>query len=174
MGKLYNEYYPLWYKTAFEIVSNEQLAKDMVNEVFVKLINKSSTLKDFDKNALLTYVVTSITNTCKTYMVKENKVENICIDDDVLKNVFDNISVEDTVLKNIDITTLRNIILKLNDKERMFIIHSYYEGLNDKITAKEMKMSYNNTRMYRFRLLAKIRKMYEKESAVNKSEQKQH
>lgn len=174
MGNLYDDYYPFWYKTAYEIVGNDQLAKDMVNEVFIKLISKSSTLINFDKNALITYIVIAITNTCKTYMVKESKAENIDIDDDILQNVSDNISVEDTVLKNIDIDTLRKIILKLDGKEQMFIIHSYYEGLNDKMIANEMKMSYNNTRMYRFRLLAKIRKLYEKESAVKKNEQKQY
>lgn len=174
MGNLYDKYYPFWYKTAFEIVNDEQITKDMVNEAFLKLINKSNVLKTLDKNALLTYVVITITNTCKTYIIRENKTENVYLDDDMLQNVSDNISVENTVLKNIDITTLRNIIMKLNSKEQIFIILSYYEGLNDRSISKEMKMPYNNIRMYRFRLLSKIRKMYERESAVNRNVQKQN
>lgn len=165
IGNLYDQYYPFWYKKAYEIVKDDAAARDIINDVFIKLIRKSSMLKSLDKNALITYVVTAIINASKTHMSKINRIEKINYDD-FFENVADNISVEATVLKNIDIAVLRKIIFGLDEKERLFVILSYYEGLDDKSIAKEMNMHYNNIRMYRHRLLIKIRKLYIQEGAV--------
>lgn len=176
IGTLYRQYYPLWFKTAYRLVSDEQTAADMINDTFVKLICKSGLLREMDKNAMMTYVVNSIENTCKSFLAKEKRIESTYayIDEDMLLNISDNISVENTVLKNIDISILRKVISDLDSKDRMIIILSYYEGLGDRQIAEQMQMSYSNMRMYRFRLLAKIRKRYERESTVNKSGGKQH
>lgn len=170
IGELYNTYYPCWYKAAYEIVQSEDTAKDMINDTFVKLIKSKRNLIEFDKNALLTFVLKSIRNTCLTYVIKASNKNIDYLEDETLHNIADNISVEDICIRNIDAEVLRTIISKLSDKEQLFIILCFYEGLGDKDIAFEMNMNYNNIRMYRSRLITKIRKMFLKESKVSKRE----
>lgn len=170
LGELYKRYYSCWYMTAYEMVHNEETAKDMVNETFVKIINSKRNLTEFDKNAAFTFVIKSLKNTCLTYLAKASNSKVNYLDEETLRNISDNISVEDVCIRNADIETMRRVISKLNEKEQLFVILHFYEDLSDKEIAVEMNMKYNNIRMYRSRLILKIKKMFSKESKVSKHE----
>ena len=167
IAELYHRDSGLWYSRAMNIVHDDFTARDMINDSFVKLFDKIQLLRSFNCYKARAYVVITIENTCKTFLSQSTrKTQNVDFFDDVAEKLSTNNTPEEKILYDADIETLKKVILTLEPKEQDFLTKCYYEKINDKEIAQQTGMVYNNIRMYRSRLLRKIRKLYAKESEV--------
>lgn len=109
---LYKEYNGLIYGIAYSLVKNKEIAEDIMQNIYLKIvkIDKSLLPKDYEKSWL--YTVTK--NETLNYIKKLNKEINI---DDIYE-----ISKEDENLnKIIDKDTYNKIINKLNKKDKEIV-----------------------------------------------------
>ena len=166
IAALYDKYYKLCYKRAYAIVQNHAVAEDMINDAFIKLIDKIELLRQMECYKTCTYIVITVENTCKTYMTRSSKhgKQLDYLNDDNMGRLPSDFSSEKAVYDILDRETVCKVIKKLSNVEQTFLIKTYYEKLNDKQIADEMGMQYNAVRVYRNRLIKKIGRLCSKES----------
>jgi len=94
MLDLYKNYYNFTRKTIFNITHENEDIEDLINEVFIKLIEKVPLLRTFDCSKTTSYIAYTIRSVSINYL-KHRKVENkhayYCEDSDFIDNlvVFD-------------------------------------------------------------------------------------
>lgn len=166
MSELYTSKYTLWYKTAYNLTLNEEDAKDAVQESFLKLQKKVTNLRNYDCYTLQAYVVTTIANTCKTFLKKKAKVGTLVdyYNEDNLAQLKSDFSTEYEVFYKLDIELLKKEMRKLNPTEQLLIYHTYHNKFSDRKIAEILDLKFNNIRTYRCRILQKLRKKCRKES----------
>ena len=137
------------YRIAFVYLKNEDDALDCIHDGIIKAIKSLETLKEPQYfNAWITKI---ITNVCKDYIKKNNKV--ILVD---IKDYENNLICEDTKSDiNEDIKSALN---KLSEKERDLIIMRYLEdkSLNDIVIKTNLPLGTVKSRLNR--TLIKLRK----------------
>lgn len=168
IADLYKDNYEFWLNIAMGFVHNEMIARDMIDDTFLKIIKRKEYFLSLDTDSQMAYTVIAVKNTCKTFIAQSLRKLNHTdyFSDDNVKNIANEFSVEDKVINDIDLEILRKVMSNLSPKEKDIIEKYYFENSGDKIIAESLGMVYNNTRMCRKRLLNKMRKMHSKESKV--------
>ncbi|MCC5909284.1 MAG: RNA polymerase sigma factor [Clostridiaceae bacterium] len=69
---LYKKYYKDVFRTAYYIVRDKEIAKDLTNEAFLKAFTKIHTLNDITK--FKQWICTIASNLAKTYIAKQKKL----------------------------------------------------------------------------------------------------
>ena len=72
---LYNNYYRLTRKTIFYITHENQDIDDLINDCFIKLIDKISLIRTLDSYKLTAYIVYTARNVAINY-IKRKRLEN--------------------------------------------------------------------------------------------------
>lgn len=165
IADLYESKRKLWLKKAYALTQDMHTAEDMVSEAFIKLIDKIELLRSLDCYKVTAYVVITIENTCRTYLSRNSRIASNTdsLGEDIIEKVKSDFSTEQTVLDRLDLEETIAAIKKLDSVERDFLIKYYFEGLDDKEIAKKTGMKYTAVRIYRFRLISKIRKICKSE-----------
>ena len=142
---LYNRYSPLLYTLIKKIVVDEEMAKDVLSDVFV-IIWRKIDLFDFNSNNVYTWIVTITRNKAiDTIRRARNSSEVEPYNDDYEnKNIIPKLS---QISDPLDLETANNIkdsinaaLIKLTDAQQ-FVIHlAYYEGLTQKEIADRLKI----------------------------------
>jgi RNA polymerase sigma factor (sigma-70 family) len=142
---LYNRYSPLLYTLIKKIVVDEEMAKDVLSDVFV-IIWRKIDLFDFNSNNVYTWIVTITRNKAiDTIRRARNSSEMEPYNDDYEnKNIIPKLS---QISDPLDLETANNIkdsinaaLIKLTDAQQ-FVIHlAYYEGLTQKEIADRLKI----------------------------------
>ena len=142
---LYNRYSPLLYTLIKKIVVDEEMAKDVLSDVFV-IIWRKIDLFDFNSNNVYTWIVTITRNKAiDTIRRARNSSEMEPYNDDYEnKNIIPKLS---QISDALDLETANNIkdsinaaLIKLTDAQQ-FVIHlAYYEGLTQKEIADRLKI----------------------------------
>ena len=134
--ELYQKYGEMLYKIAFLYFGNSYDAEDVLQEVFVKALQKLPNGTDEYQKAWLIRVTQ---NQCKD-MLKRSENKNLCIDDVVLAGECENINNE----SRIDI--LQKII-KLSPKYKTAVILYYYYDYSVAQIADTLKISQSGVKM---------------------------
>ncbi len=132
---LIRKYYP--YVTGFllKISGDEELTKDITQEVFLKVIEK---IEEFDlkkKVSFGTYIITISKNTFIDYKRKE-KTTTILEDYDIP----DNINIIDDLIKQNDLEILKKELKKIPKEQSEAIYLKYFEELTLKEIAERERV----------------------------------
>ncbi|MCC5908825.1 MAG: RNA polymerase sigma factor [Clostridiaceae bacterium] len=128
---LYEQYYRDVFRSAYYIVGNKELAKDLTNEAYLKAFDKIDTLKDVGK--FKSWICIIATNLAKTQVVQEKK---IVISDDLAMMHITKETPEDIIIEQLDSQHIKHSLkiameqLDLNSKE--VILLRYYHNLSYK------------------------------------------
>jgi RNA polymerase sigma-70 factor, ECF subfamily len=142
---LYNRYSPLLYTLIKKIVVDEEVAKDVLSDVFV-IIWRKIDLFDFNSNNVYTWIITITRNKAVDAIRRaRNSSEMEPYNDEYEnKNIIPKLS---QIIDPLDLEMANNIkdginaaLNKLTDAQQ-FVIHlAYYEGLNQKEIADRLKI----------------------------------
>ena len=142
---LYNRYSPLLYTLIKKIVTDEDIAKDVLSDVFV-IIWRKIDLFDFNSNNAYTWIVTITRNKAvDTIRRARNSSEMEPYNDEYEnKEIIPKLS---QTFDPLDIETANNIkdgieaaLNKLTDAQKFVINLAYYEGLTQKEIAERLKI----------------------------------
>ncbi|MDE6660115.1 MAG: RNA polymerase sigma factor [Eubacterium sp.] len=150
----YDKYCNLIYRTAYQYVFNIQLAEDVMQEAFVKLLtcDKHFQNDEHEKAWLLRVAI----NLCKN-ILKSKAYQNL-----ELKN--ETSPIESTFEENADNKiAITNYLKRLNSEQRTAIFLYYFEGFRIKEIAKIMKMKENTVKSHLKRAKQNLKMNIEKE-----------
>ena len=142
---LYNRYSPLLYTLIKKIVIDEEIAKDVLSDVFV-IIWRKIDLFDFNSNNAYTWIVTITRNKAvDTIRRARNSSEMKPYNDEYEnKEIIPKLS---QTFDPLDLETANNIkdgieaaLNKLTDAQKFVINLAYYEGLTQKEIAERLKI----------------------------------
>jgi len=142
---LYNRYSPLLYTLIKKIVTDEDIAKDVLSDVFV-IIWRKIDLFDFNSNNAYTWIVTITRNKAvDTIRRARNSSEMKPYNDEYEnKEIIPKLS---QTFDPLDLETANNIkdgieaaLNKLTDAQKFVINLAYYEGLTQKEIAERLKI----------------------------------
>ena len=135
MLSLYETYKPIIFGTARKYVSDSFAVEDLVQESFLKLIPKVSTLKGLQRCKLDAYVVYTVRNTSFNYLRKKaNERQYVTFDDlDDLIGILRTSEryVEEAFAQSEKKVQVRRILAKLPERDQEVLIRKYYLKQND-------------------------------------------
>lgn len=150
-GIIYDRYAQFVYNKCYAFVENEEEAKDLTHDIFIKIFLKLTDFKGKSKFSTWLYAITF--NSCVNY-VNKNKKQKFYFSDDYLVEE----SEEDTTneelnqydLFEISYTQLQQILNTIPPTDKMILIMKYQEDLsikeiseilNVKLSAVKMRLS---------------------------------
>ena len=159
---LFEENYDRVYNTAIAILLNKELAKDAVQETFLKTFLKIDTLKD--KSKFNIWICTITRNVCKDMLrqicKQRNKNISIYDEDGSIKNNIVELSdfnVPDKIYENnVARRELKALIGEMDMDTQTIINLRYFEDFTYEQIAKYMDIKENNVRVKLHRVKQKI------------------
>jgi len=142
---LYNRYSPLLYTLIKRIVSDEEIAKDVLSDVFV-IIWRKIDLFDFNSNNAYTWIVTVTRNKAVDTIRRARNSSELAPYNDEYENkeIIPKLS---QTFDPLDLETANNIregieaaLNKLTAAQQFVINLAYYEGLTQKEIAERLKI----------------------------------
>lgn len=124
-GVIYDNYSNALFGIIFKIVQNDEIAEDILQDVFLKIWNNSHTY-DPKKSRLFTWMLNIARNSSIDYVrSKQGKVDkkNQSIDD--VKNIFE--KTENTIYTN-DYLGIKKILEELKPDQKEIIDLAFFEG----------------------------------------------
>lgn len=168
--KLYDDYFKLVRKTIYKIIQNPADLDDLINDTFLKLIEKISLLREFTCHKMTAYVVYTSKSIAINYIKHRDVVnkhtyygqENDLSED--MEDIFD--CLEDRILHRLDIEDLRDTILCLPESQRDVLFFKYFLEMPDAEIAKTIGISPKSVPQYVKRARNAAKKLFSKEACI--------
>lgn len=148
---IFDKYYPVMCIFANKLVNSHELAKDLVQDVFIKILNVDVEFED--EKALQAYLYVSTKNTCFSQLKKTKKINNIEIDQVTIlseKTVLNEIIQQETY------RLLEEAIKELGEQSQK-IIKFTLSGYTNKEAAEELNISINTVKTLKLRAYRNLR-----------------
>lgn len=157
------------YTSIYIIVKDHEVADDIFQDTFIKVLNKLKEEKYSDEGKFLPWVLRIAHNLCMDYF-RKNQKEKIVANDNPEYDILDNISIEeshkeDQIIVDEEHIDISKFIELLPDEQREVIILRHYYDYSFKQIA-EMTGTNLNTALGRMRYaLINLRKLIKKGKA---------
>lgn len=127
MMMLYQKYNRLIYHEIFQIVSDTWVAEDLMQEVFIKLIERVEELRCKDRNRLINYIISAAKNSARNYLRDSIRYVEVPFDEQSdLDNPFhDRDMMETRLILESELDGLTRIWPKLDMRSR-YLLDGYY------------------------------------------------
>lgn len=170
MLNLYKNYYNLARKTIYDITHNNENVEDLIDDAFVKLIEKISKIRTLDSCKTTTYVVYTFRSVAINYL-KHDDVEkkhisyilNVDLTEDGLISIEDN--TEERLVQQEDLELLNIAFYKLPQSQKDLLYYKYILEISDKDIAEILGIAPASVRQYLTRARRAVKKLIEKEAS---------
>lgn len=149
--QLYEQYYPIMKKKAYEIVSDYSVVDDLINDTFIKLIENISTLRSLEYCKRTSYIVHTIRNISINYNKQHARMSEktfLGISDDMVDSIPDKLTVEEICCTRENYAELAEAIEQLSETDRTLLYCKYNLELSDKEIAEITDIALQNIRAY--------------------------
>ncbi|NLU31535.1 MAG: sigma-70 family RNA polymerase sigma factor [Clostridiaceae bacterium] len=155
---LYSEYAGSVYNFFYYSTGDREASMDLVNDVFVKVLDKSPTF-DHRKGNIKVWLFTVARNTLRDYLRFRRRVKPcLSIDDALELPAPEHSDPEAAAALKADIMSLTQALEALNKRERSLIALKYGAGFRNKDMARLTGMSEKHVGVILCRALSKLRK----------------
>ena len=135
IGEIYERHYDMLYRVSYSYVKNTEDTKDIISEVFLKLIQKKIEFDNAEHEKA--WLLRAAINLCKDYLKHwSRKNEDI--------GEYTNLEGADPIQEN----EMLKIVMDLPDRYRDVIYLYYYEGYNSEEIAKLLKKPHSTVRYH--------------------------
>lgn len=143
---LFKEYYKDVYLTVFLIVKDEDIAKDLVSDVFIKIYQKLSSYKE--DISFRMWVKTIANNHCIDYLRKVKRTAEVNLDDFQMdSNHYTENNALSEMIDNENLKTMYSSINKLKEPYKS-IIKMRLDGKQYKEISKELNINMGTLKAY--------------------------
>ncbi len=146
LGELVNRHKDRIYTYIFMFVRDSYLAEDLLQETFIKVIDKLRTGKYQEQNKFLPWISRVAYNLCVDYYRREKRLPKVTTRDgfdifSVLK--FSDASVEEKIIEDQTVVRVRNLIDQLPDEQKEVLILRHYSDMSFKEISEVTGVSIN-------------------------------
>ncbi|MEA4894678.1 MAG: sigma-70 family RNA polymerase sigma factor [Oscillospiraceae bacterium] len=171
MLNLYKNYYNLARKNIFSITHSREDVEDLINDVFIKLIEKIALLRTFDSCKTTTYIVYTIRSVSINY-VKHKAIEtkHLYFSEymDILEDFPDSESgLDDRLIQQEESYLLERAISLLPQSQKDLLYFKYLLDMSDQEIAEVLGIAPNSVRQYLTRARRNAKKLIEKEMSYD-------
>lgn len=138
---MYLVFFDRLYKFAFSILHSSEFAEEAVNDVFLNIWQKRSSLKNIE--SLKNYLFISTKNTSFNYLSKFRKERNTTLDDVLVRFEIDELTPETALFTNEVRIEIEQAINQLPPKTKLVFQMAKVEGLKYKEIAEILGISVN-------------------------------
>jgi RNA polymerase sigma-70 factor (ECF subfamily) len=141
---LYNRYSPMLYALTKRIIPNQELAEEVLSEVFV-IVLKQIDQFDYKSSDVYAWLVTLTRNKAIDAMKRaQGKEKRMYIEEYEKEEIIPKLSPEIKAMEFADVVGMRDkihtAINSLSDAQRHVIDLSYFEGLDENVIAERLKI----------------------------------
>ena len=141
---LYNRYSPMLYALTKRIIPNQELAEEVLSEVFV-IILKQIDQFDYKSSDVYAWLVTLTRNKAIDAMKRaQGKEKRMYTEEYEKEEIIPKLSPEIKAMEFADVVGMRDkiqtAINSLSDAQRHVIDLSYFEGLDENVIAERLKI----------------------------------
>ena len=170
MTDLYIQYYPLMKKKVFLYVKNNEYVDDIIHDAYIKLIEKISLLKTFERYVLTSYVSSTIENAAINFVKKDNTKYKLMFtyeDDNNIEFEPDMETPESLFFERVEKEKIHNAIDRLPNKYRLILQYKYFQNMSDKEIASNFGIKSESVREYLTRARRMAYKILKEEGNLN-------
>ncbi len=155
------------YNIALGICKNEEDARDVSQEVFIKVYRK---LDSFSFNSTFsTWIYTITRNTTLDYLRKESKRRNATVSEDKIEMLEDGEKKPlDKIISDENVAFLKKYMAKLNDDDRVILTFREIDGHSYEELSKVFGLKVGTVKSKIFRAKKKLRKLIEDDMEQNR------
>lgn len=139
--ELYLVYFDRLFKFAFSILHSTEFAEEAVNDVFLNIWNKRSTLRNI--SSLTNYLFISTRNTSFNYLSKFRKEKSVSLDEVLVQFDVDELTPETSLFKAELRSEIEKAINALPPKTKLVFRMAKVEGMKYKDIADILNISVN-------------------------------
>ena len=146
LGELVNRHKDRIYTYIFMFVRDSYLVEDLLQETFIKVIDKLRTGKYQEQNKFLPWISRVAYNLCVDYYRREKRLPKVTTRDgfdifSVLK--FSDASVEEKIIEDQTVVRVRTLIEQLPEEQREVLILRHYSDMSFKEISEVTGVSIN-------------------------------
>jgi len=147
---LYDRYAPMLYALTKRIIPNQELAEEVISEVFV-IILKQIDQFDYKSNDVYTWLVTLTRNKAIDAMKRgQGKEKRTYTEEYEKEEIIPKLSPEIKAMEFADVVGMREKIQvafnSLTDAQKYLLDLSYYEGLDENVIAERLKIQVSSVK----------------------------
>ena len=167
MLSLYQDYYGLVRKSVYNITHEADNLEDLINDTFLKLIEKISLIRTLDGCKTAAYVVYTSRSVAINF-IKHRDVQKKHVyygeDADLAEAIFGlEETIEDRIIHQEEIEEMGNSILRLPEQQKDLLYFKYMLGMDDGEIAGIFGIASGSVRQYLTRARRKAKKLMDKE-----------
>jgi len=151
MIKLYEKYHALMIHITKGIIYEKDTVDDLVQDVFVKLIEKVNRLQQLNPDIIPAYLSVCMKRTCYNHLKKQKTKRKYIvrsIDDDSYVDSYSSDSFEAETIMKIDAMQLKEILHKLPQKQQDILEYKYILEISDAEIGEIFEINKNSVRQY--------------------------
>jgi RNA polymerase sigma-70 factor (ECF subfamily) len=164
---LYTNHYGFVKKTVYGIIKDYRDLEDLVDDVYLKLIEKASILRTLNKNKTMTYVYYTAKSIAINFIVRrdlQNKYILTGLDDDLSESfISSEYGMEERIVYQSELESLGSAIMKLPQNQRDLLNYKYLLNMNDAEIGEILGIEAGSVRQYLTRARRSARALMEKE-----------
>lgn len=158
--QLIKRYHISLYKYIFNYTYDKQETEDLVQEVFIKMINNIEKYIKKINIKFSTWLFTIAHNTVIDYLRKKRSQNTISIEEESTF-VIDKNSIEEIIIKNESIASIKQVMNSLSPEARSIIYLRYYVGFSYKEISKITEYSTDKVKWKLHDTIVRLRKLLE-------------
>ncbi len=166
IAELYENYYPIMKKKAYFFSGDYTVVDDLINDAFVKLIDKISILRALECCKRTSYIVFTIKHISINYGKQHSimgKKGLLGVPEDLMEIIPDDRpSIEELFSKKEEYKELLTAVQNLTERDRDLLNYKYNLELSDKKISEIMSIPVNNIREYLVRARRRVLKNLER------------
>jgi RNA polymerase sigma-70 factor (ECF subfamily) len=161
-NELISKYHPNVYKFLIKISNDENIAEDLTQETFIKIIRNIEKFDVHGSAKFSTYIITIAKNLYIDYLRKERKLlPDTCLDESyIIGNAGE--SIEEVVTDKIYSEEIIASMEKLTEEQKLAIRMKYIEGLTLKEIGDALGLEPKTIKSRIHNGISKLRKMLER------------
>lgn len=161
IGELYNRHHKNLISFCSKILNERELAKDLTQDVFIKISQKLSQLKD--AHAFLKWMYQIARNTCMDYLRANKRLKFSELTE--LENLFEDIDTSEELTEKEEMMRNVNVLLEnLEPLSKTLLIEKYYEQKTILDLSNKYGLSNSAVKMRLLRTKKRVESMYENQT----------
>lgn len=167
MLELYKNYYNLARKNIFNITQSKENVEDLINDVFIKLIEKVSLLRTFECCKLTTYIVYTVKSVAINYLKHQAVEAKHSYNSDSTDFLNDYAETDDSfdtkLVRQEQMESLGKAISLLPQGQKDLLYFKYLLEMSDQEIGETLGIAANSVRQYLTRARRNARRLMEEE-----------
>ncbi len=157
--EIYCRFYSLLYGYGSKLVSDQDMVKDCIQEVFIKLIQNHSSLSS--TQSVRGYLMKALRNKLYDTLEKERPTDDISLYEEtfIADELFPLLSFDDSA-EDCRAKRLMEVFCELSPRQQEIVYLYYVNELRHEEIAELMGINYQSSKNLLFRALSKLRELY--------------